>query len=403
MTNGMRSPLMATLIPLLVFISSCQADADFLGDIVKPFISASEIYDSNIFRVKDRSDPILGGDKQLYDFITTVTVGTKIHYSISQAELNLLFKEDFFIYEHYTRENKDQTDVNGNLSLTFFDKVKMNIYGEYQTVPEDRVDYRSSARNDSTMSMYGASLGYETPTGIGFEAAYRRMGIDYSLAQFNTNLFSVDTFTGTMSYKLSEEARLYAAYQRDDTNYNVDTLINSTPVDNSNVADSFRIGLDKTVSPKTAISCYIGYLDRRHNQASARDYSGVIGRLAATYAITGKLGLQLSGERQIYEETYADRIYSITSSFGIGLAYEITDRIKAIFFNKLKWKDYRDIPGSNVGTRSDFLDQMDIGLEWSPLNRLTVGLGYRYLTRSSNEEVSNFDDHSVMAKVGYKF
>lgn len=389
------------LAVLIVFAD--PGEGAFLGDTLKPFVTASEMYDSNIFRVKDRSDPILGGDKQLYDFITTVTVGTKFHYSLSQAELNLFLKDDIFIYEHYTNQNKNQFDVNGDLALTFFDKVKMKIDGEYKIAPEDRVDFRSSAVNDTTISTYGASLGYETPTDIGFEAAYRRMGVDYSQAQYNINLFSVNTYSGTVSYRLSADAKMYATYQHDDTEYENNIQIGSTSVNNSNSADSIRVGLEKTVSPKTAVSCYIGYLDRRHNQASARDFSGVIGRVAATYGITGKLGLKLNGERQIYEETFAGRLYSVTTSFGIGLAYEITNKTKAAFFNNLIWKDFRDVPGSGVVKRSDFRHEMKLGLEWSPLNRLTVDLGYKYSRRSSDEDASNFADHTVMTSVGYKF
>jgi opacity protein-like surface antigen len=404
MKNILKGLISVVTALAMLIIFTCRGEAAFLGDTLKPFVNLSEMYDSNVFRVKDSGQlQALVGDKQLYDFITTVSMGTKLHYSISQAELNLLIKDDYSIYEHYSNQNRNQFDVNGDLALAFFDKVKMRIFGEYKTGPEDRVDYRSAAVNDSTFSTYGASLGYETPTGIGFEAGYRRMGIDYSLAQFSANLFTEDSYTGTVSYRLSAESKIYAAYQHDDTKYDADSLVNGTLVNNSNAADSFRIGLEKTVSPKTAISCYIGYLDRQHDHASARDYSGVIGKLAATYALTGKLGLQLSGERQIYEETYQDEIYIITSSFRIGLAYDITDKIKAAVFNNLKWKDFRGIPVTNVPERSDFQHAINFGLEWSPLHRLAVNLGYQYSMRSSNVETFKFTDHIVMASVGYKF
>jgi opacity protein-like surface antigen len=46
---------------------------------------------------------------------------------------------------------------------------------------------------------------------------------------------------------------------------------------------------------------------------------------------------------------------------------------------------------------------MNIGLEWSPLKRLTVDLGYQYSMRNSNEDDLKFDDHTVMTRVRYKF
>jgi hypothetical protein len=206
-----------------------------------------------------------------------------------------------------------------------------------------------------------------------------------------------------MSYRLSADSRIYAAYQLDDTGYNEDMFIGSTLVNNNSVADSMRLGLEKTVSPKTAVSCYIGYLDRRHNQAPGRDFSGMIGKVAATYGVTGKLVLVLDGERQIYEETWADWNYSITNFLGTGLNYEITKKIKATFYNRLSWKDFQVIPGAGVGRRSDFIHYMNIGLEWSPITGLTFGLGYQYSTQSSNFNTYNFSDQIVRASVGYKF
>lgn len=392
-----------TALAVLVFFAG-RGECAFLGDTLKPFVSGSEMYDSNLFRVKDRGQlQQLIGDVQLHDFITMVTVGTGLHYSVSREELNLLLKKDFIFYRHYTSQNTDQNEASGNLAFTLFDKVKLKFDGTYKTAAESRTDYRSTAVNEQKKTGYGVSLGYEMPAGVGYEAAYRRSAIDYSLLQFKPNEYAVDSFIGTVSYRLSPDSKIYAAYRRDDTVYKEDMPIGSTLVNNSSTADSIRFGLEKTVSPKTAVSCYIGYLDRRHDQAAGRDFSGVIARVAATYGVTGKLGLMLNGERDVYEETYADWIYSVTDTFGIGLVYEITDKTRATFYNTLSWKDFQEIPGSGAAKRSDFLHNMNICLEWSPLNRLTLNLGYQYSMRSSDNNIYNFTDHTVITGVGYKF
>jgi opacity protein-like surface antigen len=398
----LRIPLTFFNALAMLIIFTGQGESAFLGDTLKPFVTLGEIYDSNVFRVKERSQlPV--GDEQLDDFITMVTVGTELHYSISREELDLLLKRDFIYYKHYTDQNADQNEVSGKLALILFDKVKMRIDGSYKTYPEGHAYYQNNAVNEEKDSTYGVSLGYEMPTGIGYEAAYRRAEVDYSLAEYVPNEYSINTFSGTMSYRLSADARIYAAYLRDDTGYKEDMPIGSTLVNNNSVADSMRLGLEKTVSPKTAITCYVGFLDRRHNQAPERDFSGMIGKVAATYGVTGKLGLILDGERQIYEETWAYWNYSVTNFFGIGLNYEITKKTKATFYNRLSWKDFQDIPGAGVGRRSDFMHDMKIVLEWAPMTGLTVDLGYQYSTQSSNYNIYNFADQTVRASVGYKF
>jgi hypothetical protein len=170
-----------------------------------------------------------------------------------------------------------------------------------------------------------------------------------------------------------------------------------------NVGDSFRIGLSKSFSPRTAVSGYIGYLERRHSALPARDFSGPIGKAEITYGLTPKLGLILNWERQLVEETYADRIYSVSDLAGAGLVYQVTEKLKGTVMGRLSWKDFADLPGSGVVPRSDFTQDLSAGVEWAPYNRLTIDLGYQYSVRSSDDDTFDFDSHAVTSGIAYRF
>jgi len=394
--------LVAALAALLGFAGS--GEAAFLGDTIKPFISVAGIYDSNLFRVKDSAQlKAAAGDGQLGDFITMLDLGTRVHHSLGRQEFNLLLKKDFQFYAHYTGQDTDNEEVSGDLSLVFLDALRIRVDGDYSTAPESRVDYRNIAVNERTTLTGGISLGYQTPSGLAFEASYRYYEVDYSLEAYKPNEYSRNTYAGKISYRISENATAYASYQRDNTDYPHDMKIGALPVNNSSAADSFRVGLEKVVSPKTVLSCYVGYLDRRHQQASARDFSGVIGKVEAKYAVTDKIGLMLNFERQLYEETYIDRIYSVTDAFGLALSYAITEKIKATLFNRLSWKEFQDLPGSGVARRNDFLHEINSEVEWQPINRFSVILAYQYSTRRSDDNTLNFNDHMVITSIGYKY
>jgi len=388
---------------VLVF-AACPAHADLLGDTIKPFISFSEMYDSNIFRVKNSAQLKAAlGDSRMADFVSTLSVGTELHYGISRETLDVHLEKDFLFYSHYTSQNMDQDNVNGTLGITLLDKVHLKLNGYYQSYPEARVDYRSTAVNEVSSTGYGASLSYETARGIGLTAGYHNSGISYSLFQYRPNEYNVDSYSGSAWYRLAADARAYVTYQRDNTNYPNDMYLGGVLVNNSSVADSVRIGLEKTVSSKTAVSCYVGFLSRRHEFAQGRDFSGVIANANVTYGVTGKLGLLLNFQRQIYEETYTDYTYSITDSLGLGLVYELAAKVKATLYEKLSWKDFQEIPFSGVPQRNDFLQQLNLGVEWNPVNRVFLDLGYQYSTRSSNDPTLGFTDHAVMTSVAYKF
>lgn len=397
--------LLTSHVSLLASLAAATpAHADFLGDTLKPFASVTEMYDSNIFRVKDREELKASiGDSRLGDFITVASVGTGLRYRLSQQELDLLVRHDFIRYGHYTDQDADRDEARGGLSLLFLDSLRIRLDGSYVKSPEARTDYKSVEVNRRRDVAAGVAVGYEMTAGLGLEGGYRRLTVDYSLPRYRTSEHAIDRYTGTVYWRLSPSARVYASYQRDETEYDEELTVASGAVNNSSSADSIRIGLEKTFSPKTAVSCSVGYLDRRHKGASARDFSGVIGRADVTYGATAKLGLILSGERQLYEETYTSRIYSVTDMVSAAMAYQVSEKVKLTVSERLTWKDFRDVPNSGAAPRSDFMQELSAGIEWAPIKGLAVSSGYTFSSRSSDEAAAEFDDHTVMTSLSYRF
>ncbi len=394
-------------LALLFFMAGAApagAEENLLGGLLKPFVSVGEMYDSNLFRVRGREQlTTLVGDDRLADFVTLVGAGTSVHYGIGRQELNLMLKRDYLFYSHYDDQNSKRDNVTGRLDLNIMDRVKIVMDGAYSSEPQSHIDYRSPRVNKVRKLDGGISVAYEMTSGIGFQAAYRRFSLDYSLPQYRGDEYYADRYFGTLYYRFSRDTRVYATYQHDEREYSSDMTLGSITVNNSSSSDSVRIGLEKTVGPKTSISGYIGYLERRHRQASNRDFSGIIGAADITYGITPKLGALLKWERQLYEETYADRSYSVTDALGMGLVYQVSAKVKASVSDRLTWKNFKDVPGSGVARRNDFINEVNAAVEWNPIVRLFVKFGYQFSTRSSDESSYNFHDHMAQLDLSYRY
>ena len=401
MRTRMKTLLLATT---LLSSAASLAHAELLGDTIKPFASVTETYDNNIFRVRNKEQLLAQiGDDRMADFITVVTVGSGLNYQVSNQALKLLLKRDFILLSHYTNQNADRDLIRGNLALSLFDKLKLTLDGNYAQAPQSRSDYLGTEINQRRDLAAGATIGYEMANGGGFAATYRHSNVDYSLPQFRANEYSNDLYVGTVSYRPSPDTRFYGSLQREYRDYQADMVLGPTLVNNTNVSDSIRIGLNRTVGAKTAVSGYVGYLERRHDQASGRDFDGVIGHAEITYGLTPLLALMLNGERQLYEETYADRIYSVNDAVGFGLKYQISSKMKASVSDKLTWKSFKDVPNAGVASRSDWLMDLNTGIEWTPLNRLTVSAGYQLSTRESDDPTLSFSAHTITTGVAYKY
>ncbi len=393
------------LFSLLILSAMPEAArAELLGDTIKPFASVSETYDSNVFRVVDRNQlKAQVGDDQMADFITVVTIGTGLHYNVSNQALNLLLKRDFILFGHYNNQNANRDLVSGNLAFSLFDKLKLTLDGNYVHTPEPRSDYRSREVNERQELSGGATIGYEMTSGLGLAATYRRINLDYSLPQYRANQYVKELFAGTVSFSFSPDTKIYGTLQREYQDYESAMRLGPLLVNNSSVSDSIRIGVKRVVGAKTVVSGYVGYLERRHDQAPGRNFNGVVGQTEIIYGVSPLLTLKLSGERLLYEETYSDRIYSVNDAFGFGLAYQLSSKVNASIFDKLTWKSFKDVPNAGVAGRSDFLQEMNAGLEWTPLTRLTLSLGYQFSTRDSDDSNNNFSAHAITTGVAYKY
>lgn len=401
MRTRMKTLLLATT---LLSASASLAHAELLGDTIKPFASVTETYDNNIFRVRNKEQLLAQiGDDRMADFITVVTVGSGLNYQVSNQALKLLLKRDFILFSHYSNQNANRDLISGNLALSLLDKLKLTLDGNYDKSPEPRSDYRNKDINERQELGGGVSIGYEMTSGIGLAATYRHSNLDYSLPQYRANQYTKDLYAGTVSYRFSPDTRIYGSLQREYLDYNADMSLGSARINNSSVSDSIRIGLNRTVGSKTTASGYVGYLERRHDQSTGRNFDGVVGQAEINYGFSPHLTLKLTGERQLYEETYVDRIYSVNDAFGFGLEYQISRKVKASVFEKLTWKSFKDMPNVGIASRNDLLQDLKAGVEWTPKTRLTVSVGYQFSTRDSNDSNNNFSAHSLSTGVAYKF
>lgn len=399
-----HSPAAIALALPLMFLTGGQARAELLGDAIKPFASVSETYDSNVFRVRDKEQlKALVRDDQMSDLITVTTVGSAFHYGLSSLESNLLLKRDFIHYAHYSSQSISRDEITGDTSVRILDAVKLKVDGGYLKEPQPRADFRSPGLNVMTTLQYGLLVGYQMKSGLELEAGYRRIGVDYSLKEFQPNEYDVDRYTGTVSYRLSPEAKVYASYQRENMAYRQGISVDNAAVKNDNTGDSVRIGMEKIISPKTAVSGYLGYLDRRHDAAAGRNFSGPIGKAEVRYGLTSKVGVVVDGERQLYEETYPGQNYSVNTSVGAGLTYQVTQKVKASVMNRATWKGFQNVPGTLTPKRHDLVNVVGAGIDWTPRDRVTVSLGYQYGHRNSNDSSFKYSSHAVTVGVAYKF
>ena len=125
--------------------------AGLAGDRIRPFLSVREVYDDNIFRVRDEGQLKSSiGDDQLADYLTIYTLGLNLDYRRSRQGLGVQMRKDFLRYGHYTSQDSGQDDVRGDLSLRVLDRISAKITGGYSRLIESKESYRTQEKNERT-------------------------------------------------------------------------------------------------------------------------------------------------------------------------------------------------------------------------------------------------------------
>lgn len=398
------------LILLLAFLfcgNIKSAYADILGDRIKPFFAIREVYDSNIFRVKDK-EQLRGliGDDKLSDFVTILTGGMNLNYQISRQEVDILLRKDFLRCSHYISQDSEQDEVNGSISLRVLERISAKLRGSYTKVPEARENYRTQQKNERTTKGSGLSIGYNLPSGFSIQAGFRQEKEDFSLLEFRFRERTNRYYSGTLSYSPSPESKFYTVYQRNALDYDLLQPIGGALVNNDSTGDVIKVGVDRKFSPKTSLSFYAGYLWRKHEEFKARDFHGVIGKAQVYYGITEKLTLSIIAERELYEEIFLDQIYSVNESLGLGSIYKPTAKIEVFVYGSTSKKSYKgdaNIIAIAFPERKDRLNEFKTGIAWSPIRRLSMDLLYRYTARNSNFDIYDYKAHEIESGMSYKF
>ena len=119
--------------------SDGSALAGLAGDRIRPYLSVREVYDDNIFRVRDEGQLKSSiGDDQLADYLTIYTIGMGLDYRWSRQGLGVQLRKDFLRYGHYTSQNSGQDDVRGDIALRVLDRISAKITGGYSRLIQSK-------------------------------------------------------------------------------------------------------------------------------------------------------------------------------------------------------------------------------------------------------------------------
>jgi exopolysaccharide biosynthesis operon protein EpsL len=383
------------------------ANADSL-DTWNVSVGTSVSHDRNVFHLSDTADAqALTGSSDKSDVVTASNVGLKVSkpYSLQRFELDLgLVKYDYrkFDYLNFTATNYAAAwrwsltpNLRGNLSSGR--RQSLNSFTDNQNFRTRNIRTDDNYRFDADLDL---SAGWHLLGG----AFQTRRKNSATFIQERDNTVTSSEFGGR--YEFSSGTSL--GYLNRTGRGTYDNLEQPIPfptlLDNKFAQTENLVFMSWPITVQTGLSGRIGQLKRKHDNYSARDYSGMVGGLDLNWVPGGKSHFKAGWARSLssYETLYSS--YSRIDRYFVSPVWQVGAKTALRFRYDYIKQDYLGGIAPDAATgRSDGERVALIAFDWQALDSLALTVSFTDDKRTSNIVGRDFKDRIALFSLQFGF
>ena len=215
-----------------------------------------------------------------------------------------------------------------------------------------------------------------------FEAVSHEAGIKYAPSSGST--ISVIQRSTTGDYlNQSSNALLGTGYQQDETELRASWI----------------------ATGKSTLRGRLTWLERTQNGAAQRNFSGVAGEVIYALAATGQLNVNFIARRDILPFQDPSGTYIVSDTLSVAPTWKISAKTVARLLAAHTTSDFAGTASEPMTAprRSDTLNLIELGADWSAANRLIFGASLLYQTRDSTIPALAFKNTIIRFTASYLF
>ena len=392
-------------VPVLLygtFLILCQASAA-PGDTVQPYVSASVIHDTNLFRLSSSRDPrlVLGSDSKSYT-IKRVEAGLSVDYAVGRQQIILKGGVNQNWFERFSFLNYDGSDARATWNWQFGNLWQGDLgYSHGRTLTsftqlQDRLRAIQTQQSAFGSAVYKLDPDWRIRAGAGWSS-------------FNSGLpqrrfFNRDEAYASVGIMHINEANnsLGVEVKRTEARFPEREVTPLSIFDNGYTQTELSAVADWRYTGQSRFQGRLGYTQSRHKQISTRDFNGVTGRLAYDWSVSGKTLLNMALWREVGAIDNVASTYVATKGASLGVSWFPASKIFVKGEAAYKWHDFTGVV--NAGPhRKDDVRSISASLGYTPASNVQLSLDGKVEKRSSNIAFIDYDSNNIAASVKIVF
>jgi exopolysaccharide biosynthesis operon protein EpsL len=393
--------LLAGVMGLLVWPALAKE-----GDTFRPYVSYSYHYDNNLLRLAEDEDAVIIENgipvftTQRSDTYSVFGVGLDVDWKQGRQQVLASASKNLVRYSNFSNFDFDGSDYRGTWNWRLGNHLSGQL-GASQVVSQTSFNDLNqftnafvAVNNELTTDRFFGSAEWEFHprwrTGVGLAQS---SGENSTLVQRSQD-FDSDSTYAYLTYLTPKGSRLRGELRRIDSEFPNRQLVAGSLVDNSYTQDEVNFVGDWSATGKLINRLRVGWVERRHENLSTSDFSGVAGRYTADYFPTGKTAINAAIFREPAGVEDANSSFRLNTGINVNAAWLLSDKTTVRAGVSYVNGDYDQIvPGSLK--RNDDDTNGSLSVSYSPIPMATFDAGLQVGRRNSTIDALDYTFRSV--------
>ena len=368
------------------------------------FIIGGQVrHDNNLFRLDSGEEPPNNGKADKSDTIYSTNVGVRLdkQYSLQR------FVAEAMVRDHRFQNNSFLDYTAFNYSAAWHYAVTPRITGlllaEQKEEQNSFVEFREARKNIQTSNVRLFTIDGELGGGFHALAGLLDVRARNSVSFEQVGDYQQDGFELGAKWVAPSNNWISVLQRETDGEYRGRELDPVSQLDTGFEQHETEANFFWRFTGKSAIDGKVAYVKREHDNFEDRDYSGMTGRVAYHWEVTGKTRIDAALSRNIYNYQEEENSYFIENTFSIGPVWNYSPKTSFRARYDYRDRDYRGAIVPVAEMREDKLQTFLVAADWKAARSLLVTGILQRDQRKSNLEDNDYHATSVSINAQFLF
>ncbi|MGZ9712316.1 XrtB/PEP-CTERM-associated polysaccharide biosynthesis outer membrane protein EpsL [Glaciimonas sp. GNP009] len=375
-------------------------------DTITPYAGVGVTYDNNVLRLPNAAaGQALGIGSGLSDVTRRAEVGVGLDEKIGQQHVTANADIAKVNYNRFTELDHLDKNASGNLNWHVGNHVEGNVGASYSQGLTPFVDFHQLAQNIRTQVNEYADAAWLFHPSWRVNAGLVHTDLSYDLASQNAlnnkqnqELIGLDYLAAsgsTFGLQLRHTRANFPNPQQDGNFF----------INNSYDQNEVKAKIDWLATGITRVHFLGGWVSRKQDAFSVRNFSGINSRLSVDWSPTSKVDVTVSAWREIGAVDDLTSVYSLNRGASAAASWHYSQKIRLVAQYKYEKRDFSQSTNSGaLGVDpNDALRNLALTLVYKPTLRWEIQLSATRSTQTVSNFNGGYSSNAVVLNTRYIF